>query len=272
MNLLKLLDKMCPDTQNSDQKELFFSRREAFHKFGDMSKKMAMAAVPLGILSALPKVAKADTESLIGVLNYALTLEHLEYRYYQMGLDAGVIEGADMAIFEKIRDHELAHVNFLTEVVGNVLGGDPVMEPAFDFTAGGNFSPFTDYPTFLALSQAFEDTGVRAYKGQAGNVMENDVVLTAALSIHSVEARHASMVRRLRTKKGHDSIKGWITEGSNGTLPAATQAIYDGEENVMHGGVDVTQLTGIDSAAVTEGWDEPLNKDQVLGIASLFLA
>ena len=80
------------------------------------------------------------------------------------------------------------------------------------------------------------------------------------------------MVRRLRTKKGHDSIKGWITEGSNGTLPAATQAIYAGEENVMHGGVDVTQLTGIDSAAVTEGWDEPLNKDQVLGIASLFLA
>jgi rubrerythrin len=189
-----------------------------------------------------------------------------------MGIDAGVIDGADTAIFEKIRDHELAHVNFLKEVVGNVLGGDPVMEPEFDFTAGGNFSPFTDYPTFLALSQAFEDTGVRAYKGQAGNVMENDVVLTAALSIHSVEARHASMVRRLRTQKGQDSIKGWITEDSIGTLPAATQAIYSGEDNVMHGGVDVTQLTGIDSGAVTEGWDEPLNKDQVLGIASLFLA
>ncbi|AEL25010.1 ferritin-like domain-containing protein [Cyclobacterium marinum] len=272
MNLLNLLDKMCPDTKNSDEKEMFFSRREAFHRFGDMSKKVAMAAVPLGILSALPKVAKADTASLIEVLNYALTLEHLEYRYYQMGIDAGVIDGADTAIFEKIRDHELAHVNFLTEVVGNVLGGEPVMEPEFDFTASGNFSPFTDYPTFLALSQAFEDTGVRAYKGQAGNVMENDVVLTAALSIHSVEARHASMVRRLRTKKGHDTVKGWITGDSIGSLPAATQAIYAGEDNVMHGGADVVQLTGIDSDAVTEGWDEPLNKDQVLGIASLFLA
>jgi rubrerythrin len=272
MNLLKLLDKMSPDTSNSEEKEMFYSRREAFRQFGDMSKKVAMAAVPLGVLSALPKVARADTASLIEALNYALTLEHLEYRYYQMGIDAGVIDGADAVIFEKIRDHELAHVNFLTEVVGNVLGGDPVMEPAFDFTAGGNFSPFTDYPTFLALSQAFEDTGVRAYKGQAGNVMENNVVLTAALSIHSVEARHASMVRRLRTKKGQDNIKGWITDGSIGTLPSATQAIYAGEDNVMHGGVDVTQLTGIDSAAVSEGWDEPLNKDQVLGIASLFLA
>ncbi|PZX51311.1 ferritin-like domain-containing protein [Algoriphagus chordae] len=272
MNLLKLLDKMCPETNSPEEKDMFFSRREAFRQFGDMSKKVAMAAVPLGILSALPKVAKADTASLIGVLNFALTLEHLEYRYYQMGIESGVIDGADSAIFMKIRDHELAHVNFLTEVVGNVLGGTPVAEPDFDFTAGGNFMPFEDYGQFLALSQAFEDTGVRAYKGQAGNVMENDVVLTAALSIHSVEARHASMVRRLRTKKGQDDVKGWITNGSNGTLPAATQAIYAGEENVSHGGVNVVDLTGIDAGAVSEGWDEPLNKDQVLGIASLFLA
>jgi hypothetical protein len=48
------------------------------------------------------------------------------------------------------------------------------------------------------LAQAFEDTGVRAYKGQAGNVMSNKTVLQAALQIHSVEARHASQVRRMR--------------------------------------------------------------------------
>src|SRR5690606_27347286 len=112
----------------------------------------------------------------------------------------------------------------------------------------------------------------RAYKGQAGNVMENDTVLTAALSIHSVEARHASMVRRLRTSKGQDEVKGWITNASRGTLPEPTQAIYAGEDNVIHGGVNVVDLTGIDAGAVSEGWDEPLNKEQVLGIASLFLA
>lgn len=273
MNLLNLLDKMCPDTKSSsEEKENFYSRRDAFRQFGDMSKKVAMAAVPLGILSALPKVAKADTDSLIGVLNYALTLEHLEYRYYQKGLESGVIAGADQNIFMTIRDHELAHVNFLTEVIENVLKGNPVAEPAFDFTAGGNFMPFSDYPTFLALSQAFEDTGVRAYKGQAGNVMESNVVLTAALSIHSVEARHASMVRRLRTKKGQDTVKGWITMGDRGTLPAPAQPIYAGEENVSHAGVNVVSLTGIDANAVSEAWDEPLSKEQVLDIASLFLA
>jgi rubrerythrin len=150
-------------------------------------------------------VAKADTASLIGVLNFALTLEHLEYRYYQLALDSGVIASADRVIFQKIRGHELAHVKFLQEVIGNVLKGTPVAEPKFDFTVKGAFSPFTDYPTFLALAQAFEDTGVRAYKGQAANMQESDVVLTAALSIHSVEARHASQVRRLRTKKGLDN-------------------------------------------------------------------
>ncbi|MHA7128884.1 ferritin-like domain-containing protein [Algoriphagus namhaensis] len=272
MNLLKLLDTMCPDVKSGDDKDRFFSRREAMRQFGDLSKKMAMAAVPLGVLTAIPKVAKADTESLIGVLNYALTLEHLEYRYYQMGLESNVITAADRVIFEKIRDHELAHVRFLEEVISNVLNGTPVAEPDFDFTAGGNFSPFTDYPTFLALSQAFEDTGVRAYKGQAANVKESDVVLTAALSIHSVEARHASMVRRLRTKKGQDTVKGWITNASIGTLPAATQAIYAGEDTVTQGGVNVVNLTGIDTAGVSEAWDEPLNDQQVLDIAGLFLA
>ena len=269
MNLIKLLDTICPDTKSSEEKDLFFSRRESFRKFGDFGKKVALAAVPLAILSSLPRIAKADTASLIGVLNYALTLEHLEYRYYQMGLDSGVINAADRVIFQKIRDHELAHVKFLQEVIGNVLKGTPVAEPKFDFTAKGNFKPFSDYPTFLALSQA---TGVRAYKGQAANVMESDVVLTAALSIHSVEARHASMVRRLRTKKGLDTAKGWISNGSIGSLPAATQAIYAGEENVMHAGVNVVSLTGLDATAVSEAWDEPLNKEQVLGIASLFLA
>ena len=65
--------------------------------------------------------------------------------------------------------------------------------------------------------------------------------------------------------------KGWITDGSIGTLPAPTMAIYAGEENLTHGGVNVANLTGIDSAAVSEAWDEPLDMNQVLGIAGLFL-
>jgi hypothetical protein len=74
-------------------------------------------------------------------------------------------------------------------------------KPTFDFTVGGAFDPFNNYTQFLALSQAFEDTGVRAYKGQATNLISTPDLLTAALQIHSVEARHASEVRRLRGLK-----------------------------------------------------------------------
>ena len=77
-------------------------------------------------------------------------------------------------------------------------GGTPVAEPTFDFSGGkgsgnGPFAnAFNDYSLFLAVAQTLEDTGVRAYKGQAGNLISSDDVLTAALRIHSVEARHAA--------------------------------------------------------------------------------
>lgn len=57
---------------------------------------------------------------------------------------------------------------------------------------------FTNFDTFTAVSKTFEDLGVAAYKGQAGNLIGNDDILTVALQIHSVEARHAAEVRRIR--------------------------------------------------------------------------
>ena len=114
--------------------------------------------------------------------------------------------------------------------------------------------PFNDYATFQALSQGFEDTGVRAYKGQAPALMADNTILTTALRIHSVEARHASEVRRLRGQKG------WIT--GNQTDVAALQDVYAGEE-AANGSAS--------SAAAAEAFDEPLTKDQVLAIAGLFI-
>ncbi len=48
--------------------------------------------------------------------------------------------------------------------------------PDFDFSggAGSGTGPYADafsnYDLFLTVAQAFEDTGVRAYKGQAGKM------------------------------------------------------------------------------------------------------
>lgn len=240
-----------------------------------MASKIATVAVPATILSATPGLNFArSTSTITDVLNFALTLEFLESSYYTQGVASGVIPGADIAIFNQIKKHEGDHVTLLQNSI-TALGGTPVSSPTFDFTANGAFDPFNVYADFLALSQAFEDTGVRAYKGQAGNLISNNDVLTAALSIHSVEARHASQVRRLRNKNGFDaSAKGWITGNSRGTLPAATQAVYDGatsEANITQGGVDVSTITTLPLASIQEAFDEPLTDSETLAIASLFI-
>ncbi|HIB38081.1 ferritin-like domain-containing protein [Mesonia sp.] len=278
MNLIKFLDEFTSD--NLAKKGA--SRRDAFSTFSSLGKKAAIAAVPFGMAVASNK-AKAATmfqsDDAVGALQLALTLEYLEASFYLQALDSNVLDqdgtGKANAIYEQISMHESAHVTLLQDTLMS-LGETPVAEPTFDFTAGGNFDPFntegdaaTSYAQLLALAQAFEDTGVRAYKGQAGALMGNDDLLTAALQIHSVEARHASEIRRLR------GLQGWITLDNRGTgMPAATQPVYDGEENLSQGGVDVSTLgsgSPFTAEASSQAYDEILTGDEATTIASLFI-
>lgn len=261
MNLIKIIEdveKFDPEVVDK------LSRKDMFKKSGSIGKKMAMAAAPLilGTLFSKKSYGRQGNETVAEVLQYALTLEYLEAEFYTMGLaNASLIPADRKAIFQQISNHETDHVNFLKAVLTE-MSVTPITKPTFDFTAGGTYANvFTEYQTFLALSQAFEDTGVRAYKGRAGELMDNDTVLTAALQIHSVEARHASMVRRLRAEKG------WITSNENSGLPAA---IYAGEDNVVQGGANITSL-GYSATIATQAFDEPLGKDEVLAIANLFI-
>ena len=96
--------------------------------------------------------------------------------------------------------------------------------------------------------------------------MSNNAILTTALQIHSVEARHASAVRRLRGQNG------WITGNSSGIPGAAGTAvapIYAGEENTTQGTVNTATFGTVASAS--EAFDEPLTMDQVLAIAGPFI-
>ena len=131
---------------------------------------------------------------------------------------------------------------------------------------------FTNYPLFLAVAQTFEDTGVRAYKGQAANLIANNDVLTAALQIHSVEARHASHIRQMRKAMGAN-VKPWITGKDTGGIGSLVQASYNGEENTMQAGVEIVNINGksISADAASEAFDEPLTKDQILAIVDPFI-
>ena len=162
-----------------------------------------MATAPLVLAAASREVfAKGLPKQIEDTLNFALTLEYIEDAFYRSALEKDFIPKKYVDVFNIIGLHEAEHVKFLS----GALGAAAVKPPKADFTAGGKYADvFSNFDTFLTLSQTFEDLGVAAYKGQAGNLMENGDILTAALQIHSVEARHAAMVRRIGGKKAWDS-------------------------------------------------------------------
>lgn len=269
MNILRILDKLSDDKFFTTE----FSRGDAMKTLAKTGSKAAMVAIPVGA-GLMSTSAKANTtaavesgsvfkSALTDALQLALTLEYLEDEYYRIGINTpGLILSGDLVVFQQISKHEAAHVNFLKAALTS-LGETPGAKPNFDFTAGGSFSPFTDYNQFLTLAQAFEDTGVRAYKGQAGNVMSNPTILQAALQIHSVEARHASQVRRMRSNKG------WIELNNGGNMPAATDPVYAGEQNTNQAGFNTANLFG--AAAGSAAYDEVLSGTDATAIASLFI-
>ncbi|MDQ8044730.1 MAG: ferritin-like domain-containing protein [Solirubrobacteraceae bacterium] len=124
----------------------------------------------------------------VAILNYALTLEYLESAFYAQAVANLKFTDPNVQFFaQTVAQHEADHVAALKKVLGSAA----VASPTVNFGAA-----VTDQATFLATSKALEDTGVAAYAGQGTNILQKPV-LVAALSIHSVEARHAAWVRLL---------------------------------------------------------------------------
>ena len=280
-NIIEAIEKTDPEVF-----ERLDGRRDAIKKFTSFSGKIALAAVPIALGSMFQKsYGQSGTGQIVDVLNFALTLEYLESEFYVRGLAvAGLIAAVDRPSFETISAHETAHVEFLLSTIV-ALGGIPVTKPDFDYTAGGGsmtgpfVDVFTNYATYLAVSQTFEDTGVRAYKGQAGNLISSNQVLRAALRIHSVEARHAAHVREIRRRNGllvpaGVLLQPWITLNQSGIDTPLVQASYNGEELTNQAGVNVVGINGfaITAEDASEAFDEPLTKDQVVTIITPFLA
>ena len=134
------------------------------------------------------EMASQFGEGDLGIVNYALTLEYLEAQFYSDVAKSGLFKGDDLALIEAIGQAEEEHVAALTATAKD-LGGTPAEAPKAEF-------PLDDAKSVLDLAATVENLGAAAYLGAAA-MIESPDVLAAALSIHSVEGRHAAVLNVL---------------------------------------------------------------------------
>jgi hypothetical protein len=141
------------------------------------------------LLSALavPGTSAAASANDVDILNYALVLEYLQASFYTETERLAAVAAKALEATRVVGAVERAHVKAFRKA----LGSKAVARPTF------NFQGVTEDSTkFLKTAVAFEDLAVAAYKAQAPRIRSKQV-LAVAVSIHSVEARHAAWMRRL---------------------------------------------------------------------------
>ncbi|HEU4702265.1 MAG TPA: ferritin-like domain-containing protein [Conexibacter sp.] len=168
------------------------TRAELFRKAGVAGGALLASGSLLGGLPTLAAAAKPSKRQDVAILNYALTLEYLEAAFYREAVEQGRFGGEVGAFAALVAAHEAAHVRFLKRALGSAA----VKSPRFDFK-----DTTTDEATFVATAFALENTGVKAYAGQATNIKQAPVA-QAAVSILTVEARHAAAIAAILGRIG----------------------------------------------------------------------
>ncbi len=151
-------------------------------EFSFMNDQIRAEHIAAGIALA-EQVAQAGGD--VGILNYALTLEHLENAMYRTLIRSGLLRGMALQYARTFGAHEHAHVAALTSTIRQ-LGGTPVREQR-----AYTFPRVRTQAAAIELLQTVEDVGASAYLG-AAPLIQNPNLLTVAVQIHTNEAEHAA--------------------------------------------------------------------------------
>src|SRR3954454_10228502 len=141
----------------------------------------------------------------LGIAQFALTLEYIETDFYAKVVESGKLKGKLLEMAKRFGNQEAQHIDALEAFVTD-NGGKLTSRPKTSFN-------LPDQATILKQAVTFENLGAGAYLGQADRIVSRDL-LAAALSIHSVEARHAAAL----------SVAAKVTPTPNGAFATPTTA------------------------------------------------
>jgi hypothetical protein len=246
----------------------------------DTTRRTALALGGAALAGlALSRTAFAQsTVTDADILNFALNLEFLEAQFYTiattgMTLDqAGIpTKGGDgtaggsvtvkanakvsfttpllQQFATELATDEQNHVKFLQSQLAASAVAMPNIDLLNSFNAlamaaglGSSFDPFASETNFLLGAFIFEDVGVTAYQGAAGQ-LSSKTYLDKAVGIHNVEAYHAASIRTRIFQAGSSA------QAASHAI-AATRAKLDGSGNDDLGvGISNGAATIVDSDA-----------------------
>jgi Ferritin-like domain len=153
---------------------------------GSSSSSSSMSATSSAAAVTATPASNAGPSDL-AIVNYALTLEYLESQFYAKVVRSGLFHGATLSLLKSFGEEENEHVMALKGVAKSL--GTPAAVPVGKF-------PLTSAAAVTKLAGAVENLGASAYLGQAANIKSKEI-LAAALSIHTIEARHAATFNTL---------------------------------------------------------------------------
>jgi Ferritin-like domain len=131
--------------------------------------------------------AVAKTKNDIAILQFDLVLEYLQSGLYTEAERLGALTPKTLGWARVVGAHERAHLAAIKGLLGRKL----VPSPSFNY---GNVT--ANEQAFIRTAVGFEDLTAALLKWQAPRIDSRSIV-AAAVTLHSVETRHAAWIRHL---------------------------------------------------------------------------